>query len=155
MPDVATALDSAAPDPSRKVEPRFYDGAMGVGEPGALTVSSGETNQEYRPRIQRRPTFAAAGEAPRVIAVLSPALVACKYRLPAFDAPCLTQPSKPWQVVARVEVGADGSTESVMVEMGCEDPVINATIARCLYRAKADEPDGRCSGRVTVSGKGG
>jgi hypothetical protein len=155
MPDVTTAVDSTTPDPSKKIEPRFYARTMSVDEPGVVEPVASETNREYRLRAERRRVFTVPGETPAVVAVMSPALVACGYVLPVFDDERLTGHGKPWQVVARVELAEDGATESVMVEMGCDDPVINATIARCLHRAKADRPAGRCSGRVTVSGRGG
>jgi hypothetical protein len=155
MPDASTAENPTIPDPSKRIEPRFYVHSMSIDAPGAIEPIAAETNREYRLRMERRRAFTVPGESPAVVAVMSPTLVACGYVLPPFTDGCLTGGGKPWQVVARVEIDSHGATESVMVEMGCDDPVINATIARCLHRAKAEKPGGRCSGRVTVSGRGG
>ena len=58
---------------------------------------------------------------------------------------------KPWQVVVYVEVNESGSPAHVILEAGCEDPKINSTVVKALYRGKVPAPGAPCAGRVSLS----
>jgi hypothetical protein len=159
MPDVTAAMDSAVPDRSMVESPRFVEGGMEVERPGGGAMPETGTNAGYLVRWPSRPAFLPAAPAPPVVVTMSAELTGCRFDLPADPLPpgtngVRTQPDKPWQVVAHVDVGTDGRTENVLIELGCEDSRLNATIARWLQRGVAGRAGAPVSGRITISGPG-
>jgi hypothetical protein len=73
------------------------------------------------------------------------------FEAPAFTEEELKRFDKPWQVVVYVDVNAAGQPAHVLLETGCEDSKINATVVRAMYRGKVSKPGAACSGRVTLS----
>lgn len=154
MPDVTAAMDSAVPDRSMAEAPRFVAGGLEVERPADGRMPEAETNAEHRVLWSAKRTFLPAAPAPAMVVSLSAELMGCSFELPAYTNGMPAAPSKPWQVVAHVDVGEDGRVENVLIELGCEDPQVNATIARWLNRGVARRTGGAVSGRVTLSGDG-
>lgn len=153
MPDVTAAMDSAVPDRSATEKPHFVQGGVGVDRPLDSAMPPTETNAEVRVRWDAKTTFSAAAPPP-VVVTMSPELTARGFTLPPYTNDVPSVPERQWQVVAHVDVGADGRTENVLIEFGCEDPRVNATIARWLHRGTAGQSGAPVSGRVTVGGAG-
>jgi hypothetical protein len=153
MPDVTAAMDSAVPDRSVTERPRFVQGGVGVEQPAGGTMPAGDTNGEVKVRWQIGATFGAVAPPPIVVSI-SPELKARGFELPPYTNSVRSVPDRQWQVVAHVDVGADGRAENVLIEFGCEDPQVNATIARWLHRGVAGGQGAPVSGRVTVGGPG-
>ena len=154
MPDVTAAMDSAVPDRSMIESPRFVAGGMEVERPRGGAMPEVATNAEYRVSWSSSPTFPPTAAAPSVVVAMSAELIECRFELPPCTNDVVALPAKPWQAAAHVDVGADGRTENVLIEMGCEYPQVNATIARWLERGVSGQVGAAVSGRVTVSGTG-
>jgi hypothetical protein len=155
MPDLTAAMDSAVPDKSMMDSPRFVQGGMDVERPGGGPMPETGVGAEHHVHWVSKPAFQTAIPSPPVVVTMSAELVACRFELPAFATnDVLMARAKPWQVVAHVDVGADGRSENVLIELGCEDPQVNATIVRWLDRGVAGKAGVPVSGRVTVNGTG-
>ena len=153
MPDVTAAMDSAVPDRLVTERPRFVEGGVAVEQPAGGRMPEGDTNTEVRVRWQTGATFGAV-VAPSIVVSMSPELKDRGFELPPYTNSVQQVPDRQWQVVAHVDVGADGRTENVLIEFGCGDPQVNATIARWLHRGVAGGQGEPVSGRITVGGPG-
>jgi len=74
-----------------------------------------------------------------------------KFEVPAFTDEEVKQFDKPWQVVVYVEVNESGRPAHVILQTGCEDARINATVVKALYRGRVLAPGTPCSGRVVLN----
>lgn len=154
MPDVTAAMDSAVPERSALGTPRFVGGGLDIDAPASGEMPETATNAGMRVRWAAKPAFAPVFSAPPVVVTMSQGLTTCGFALPPFTNDVKTVPAGPWQVVAHVDVDAEGRVENALIELGCEDPRVNATIARWLCRGVASAPGTAVSGRVMISGAG-
>lgn len=87
----------------------------------------------------------------RLLSEVSGELRKQSFEVPVFSAEEMKRFDKPWQVVVRVEVSESGGPSHVILETGCEDPRINSTVVKAMYRGRIPKPGVACGGRVTLS----